>query len=734
MKILTIHADYIEFEAKKKAFAKAEEGIKEGKQRVEECLVVFSAVEKRDEVDLAGVEARYCKEVEDIAGQVKASKIVLYPYAHLSNALAAPQFAEEFLKKVEKMLSGKYKVFRAPFGWYKSFTVSCKGHPLSELSREFGPESKEEKKSETAGLKREAKDESFVMEEKKLGSAEKVRLSAALLSAAVLRRLYPTAKMGGCGFYQDQAFVDMSGLKLKNEDLPRIEKEVAKAISQGASFAKVAVKEVTGTLQQEIVHDLGTKASGYKLNDFTFTSQYKDPFVGSLKEIGAFKIVHLASAYWKNNANNEQLTRLYVVAFGSVGEMEKWMKEREDAENRSHLKIGKEMGLFVVSELVGPGLPLLAPRGMIIRQEIINYLWSLHKDKGYQQVWTPHIARDLLYKTSGHWDKFGDELFKVKGKVDDFVLKPMNCPHHMQIYDAFNHSYKDMPVRFFEPATVYRDEKSGQLTGLSRVRAITQDDGHLFCRVSQITQEVGTIVGVISEFYHTLGMDTDYWVSLSVRGEDKSKYLGTDEVWKTAEAALEKAAKEHKLPYKKREGEAAFYGPKLDFMFKDALGREWQLSTIQCDFNLPERFNLSYMNEEGKKERPVVIHRAISGSLERFMSVLIEHFAGKFPLWLNPVQVKVVTVNDSHKEFAASVAGLLRRHDLRVEVDDRVESIGKKVRDAQMERVNYIVTVGDKEVTGGVLAVRSRRGEVRFDVPVDAFVKELCKERDERRV
>ncbi|MBI2572504.1 threonine--tRNA ligase [Candidatus Woesearchaeota archaeon] len=918
MKILTIHADYIEFEAKKKAFAKAEEGIKEGKQRIEECLVVFSAVEKRDEADLAAVEARYCSEVENILGQVKASKIVLYPYAHLSNALAAPQHAEEFLKKVEKILSKKYSVFRAPFGWYKSFTVACKGHPLSELSREFGPEAEAvtekviavtrldpkvvratEKKDPNANatyvkllnyldenkahyqlidhapegrtdlvspmrgnkpsqaakcmvvmvktakdekrfvlgvvpgdaklnlnavkelfkgtyasfatpeiaeelaasvsgtilpfsfnaklelivdprlleneelyfnaarldrsmvlktkdyvrltkprqeqiadysavpvvnLKREAKDEAFVAEEKKLSAEEKVKLSAAILVGAVLKKMYPTSSLGGCGFYQDQAFVDMAGAKLRQEDLVRVEKEVAKAIASGATFGKAAVKDVKEKLQQEIVADLGTKAAGFKLNEFTFTSQFKDPFVGSLKEIGAFKITHLASAYWKNNANNEQLTRLYVVAFGSTAEMEKYVKAREEAENRSHLKIGKEMGLFVVSELVGPGLPLLAPKGMIIRQEIINYLWSLHKDKGYQQVWTPHIARDLLYKTSGHWDKFGDELFKVKGKVDDFVLKPMNCPHHMQIYDAFSHSYKDMPVRFFEPATVYRDEKSGQLTGLSRVRAITQDDGHLFCRVGQITQEVGTIVSIISAFYKTLHMDTDYWVSLSVRGEDKSKYLGSDDVWKTAEAALEKAAKEHALPYKRREGEAAFYGPKLDFMFKDALGREWQLATIQCDFNLPERFNLSYMNEEGKKERPVVIHRAISGSLERFMSVLIEHFAGKFPLWLNPVQVKVLTVNDSHKDFAAHVASLMRREDLRVEIDDRVESIGKKVRDAQVEHVNYIVTVGDKEMAGKKLAVRSRSGEVRFDVPVEGFVKELVKERDERRV
>ena len=339
---------------------------------------------------------------------------------------------------------------------------------------------------------------------------------------------------------------------------------------------------------------------------------------------------------------------------------------------------------------------------------------------------------ESLYKTSGHWDKFGDELFKVKGKVDDFVLKPMNCPHHMQIFSSFAFSYKDFPVRYFEPATVYRDEKSGQLLGLSRVRSITQDDGHLFCRLNQITQEVRTIVGIIHEFYHTIGMDKDYWVRLGLRGEDKSKYLGTDEGWNTAQESLEKAAQELKLPYKRAEGEAAFYGPKLDFMFKDALGREWQLATIQCDFNLPERFNLSFVNEKNEKERPVVIHRAISGSLERFMSVLIEHFAGKFPLWLSPVQVKIVTVTDRNNEFAREVLKLLHQAGLRAELNEESETIGKKVREAQIEKVNYIVTIGDKETEARNLAVRSRDGKVEFGVGLNEFVEKLKNEVKER--
>ena len=361
-------------------------------------------------------------------------------------------------------------------------------------------------------------------------------------------------------------------------------------------------------------------------------------------------------------------------------------------------------------------------------QNDANFLWDLHKNVGYQRVAIPHIAKDLLYKKSGHWEKFGDELFHVKGKYESFVLKPMNCPHHIQIFNAFSYSYRNMPIRYFEPTTVYRDEKPGQLVGLSRVRSITQDDGHIFCRVSQIKEEVRTIVGIVLQFYKTLGMDKDYWVSLSIRGEDHSKYLGTQEVWAIAESSLEAAAKENKLPYKKMPGEAAFYGPKLDFIFKDSLQREWQLATIQLDFNLPNRFELHYMNEKGEKEQPVMIHRAISGSLERFLSILIEHFAGKFPLWLSPVQVKILTVTDRSNEFAKQVYNKLKQKDIRVELNDAAETIGKKIRDAQLEQVNYIVTIGDKEIEKKVLAVRTRTGEVTFDVKVDDFISQLEKE------
>ncbi len=734
MKILTIHADFIEFEAKKKALKTAEENIHEGKQRVEECLVIFTAVEKTDEADIPKIVEQYVQEIKNVASQVNAKNLVLYPYAHLSSTLSNPAVAEQVLKDAEKTLAEKFKVTRAPFGWYKAFTISCKGHPLSELSREFTVGEKivsPATVSPTASLKREYKDEKFELDTKELSEEEKVKLSSAFILAKAIQELYPNAEFGANGFYNDQAYIDVANVKLKQDDLPKIEKQALKVIGKAIKFQ--SVKSPLGKLQQDISKDLAEKAQSYALDNLPLVALYQNPFVASTDKVAALKIMNLSSVYWKNNSNNVQLMRVYVVGFNSSQGLEAYSKKLQEAENRSHLKIGKEQGLFVISELVGAGLPLLAPKGMIIRNELLKFLWELHQDKGYQQVWTPHIAKESLYKTSGHYDKFGDELFRVKGKIDDFILKPMNCPHHMQIFSNFNFSYKDMPVRYFEPATVYRDEKSGQLSGLIRVRSITQDDGHLFCRVDQIKAEVRTIVEIIHKFYSAIGMNKDYWVRFSVRGEDKTKYLGSDEVWNKAEEALESAASELKLPYKRIMGEAAFYGPKLDFMFKDALGREWQLATIQCDFNLPERFNLTYVNEKNEKERPVVIHRAISGALERFMAVMIEHYGGKFPVWVSPVQVKVLTVTDRNNIFAAEVVAKMHQAGIRAELDDRTETIGKKVRDAQLQKVNYILTIGDKEIEKKTIAVRTRKGDVTFDVTVDQFVKQVLDEIKERK-
>ena len=462
----------------------------------------------------------------------------------------------------------------------------------------------------------------------------------------------------------------------------------------------------------------------------TFLDMCEGPHVENTKELDtkAFKLDKLAGAYRRGNSDNVMMVRVYGLAFDSKEELQNYQTLLEEAKKRDHRILGQKLKIFTISPLVGSGLPLLQPHGMIIRKEVEDYLWELHKDKGYERVWTPHLAKEDLYKTSGHADKFGDELFRVKGKEENFFMKPMNCPHHMQIFADNQFSYRDMPVRYFEPATVYRDEKTGQLSGLTRVRSITQDDGHLFCRVSQITEEVGTIVEIIKKFYSTLGMINDYRVRLSIRGPE-GKYLGDDAVWEQAEGALREASEKYQLPYKIGVGEAAFYGPKLDFMFKDAIGREWQLATIQCDFNLPVRFDLSFTNEQGEKERPVVIHRAISGSLERFMGVMIEHFGGAFPLWIAPIQFQIVPVAEKFNDYAFQVASQLKKADFRVKVDEGSESFSKKIRNAEMMKVPYILIVGEKEVSANEVSVREFRSKKQYVLGVEELMKQVEEER-----
>ena len=541
------------------------------------------------------------------------------------------------------------------------------------------------------------------------------------------------------GFYYD---IDFGTDKIGDGDLITLEKTMIKKLPSWTEFThKEISKEEALSLfagniyKEELINEIserGEKITVYTCGGFTDLCRgghAENP----AKEIkpDSFKLERIAGAYWRGDEKNKMLTRIYGLAFETKEELNAYLLQQEEAKKRDHRKLGKELKLFTLSELVGAGLPLMQPKGMVIRKEIEDFLWSLHKSKDYDRVWTPHLAKKNLYETSGHAAKFGEELFRVKGGDEEFFMKPMNCPHHMQIFADNQFSYRDMPVRYFEPATVYRYEKAGQLSGLTRVRAITQDDGHLFCRVSQIGEEVSTIVSIIKSFYTTMGMMDGYWVRLSTRGDDKSKYLGSDEVWEQAEGALEKAAKENELNYKIGRDEAAFYGPKLDFMFKDAIGREWQLATIQCDFNLPERFELKFINEEGKEERPVVIHRAISGSLERFMGVMIEHFAGAFPVWLSPVQVIILPISEHQKEYAENIYRELKENDIRVELDDSNESLGKRIRNAKMSKTPYVIVVGDKEKDGNVITVEGRKEKLE-GITTKFFLEKIKKETKER--
>ena len=563
---------------------------------------------------------------------------------------------------------------------------------------------------------------------------------AHLLAAAVLES-NPDAKptIGPAidnGFYYDFEFKT----PVSDKDLPKIEKAMRKLLPSWKEFShrEVSEKEAKelfkgNKYKLELIDEIISKKEKITLYK---CGEFEDLCRGGHIEHPAqeikpdsFKLSRTAGAYWRGREENAMLTRIYGLAFPTKEELDVYETMIVEAEKRDHKKLGKELDLFTLSPLVGAGLPMMKPKGMIIRKEIENYLWELHRTRGYQQVWTPHICREELYVTSGHIAKFGDALFRVQGKEEKFFLKPMSCPHHMQIFADNQFSYRDMPVRYFEAATVYRDEKSGQLGGLTRVRSITQDDGHLFCRVSQIEQEVSTIVEVIKQFYTTFGMMNGYWVSLSVRRQDRTNYLGTDEMWDIAEKSLEKAAKINGLNYTRVEGEATFYGPKLDFMFKDAIGREWQLATIQCDFNLPERFSLFFINEKSEKERPVVIHRAISGSLERFMGILIEHYSGKFPLWLSPVQVRIIPISENQHKETALIKEKLVAVGVRAEADLTNDNFGKRIRNAKVSHIPYFIIIGEKDQAAGKVTLESRDagqiGQLKAEEVVDRLVKEI---------
>lgn len=572
---------------------------------------------------------------------------------------------------------------------------------------------------------------------------EHIRHSLSHLLAAAVLEHYPGAKLTlgpaiDNGFYYDISFEK----NISDTELLKIEETMRKLLptfkavtcdmkSPDEARAFFKGNEFKLELIEEIIAR-GEEISFYTIGNFTDLCQGGHAPDLSTIDPYSFKLDKLAGAYWRGSEKNPMLTRIYGLAFTTKEELEKYEWQLEEAKKRDHRIIGKDMKLFSFSDLIGSGLPLLQPKGMLIREEIESYLWELHKDKGYSRVWTPHIAKEALYETSGHASKFGDELFRVQGKEEKFFMKPMNCPHHMQIFADNQFSYRDMPIRYFEPATIYRDEKKGQLSGLMRVRSITQDDGHLFCRMSQIRDEATTIVNIVKEFYTTMGMFDGYWVRLSIRGDDKSLYIGSDENWETAEKILEDVAKQNNLNYRPGPGEAAFYGPKLDFMFQDAIGREWQLATIQCDFNLPERFDLSFINEKGEKERPVVIHRAISGSLERFMGVMIEHYAGAFPVWLSPLQVAILPVGDMHRDYAQEVLTQLKKEGVRVELwaDD---GLGKRVRKAKVEKVPYQIIIGDKERDAKTVTVEGRNDLKLEQTSLASFVERITSEIKDRK-
>ena len=562
------------------------------------------------------------------------------------------------------------------------------------------------------------------------------RHSLAHLLGAALVALYPETKLAigpavDDGFYYDAELP----LSLSVDDLPKIEEKMRELVKGWGVFEKKVVTKEDALVRFagnpykceliEQLADEGQEISLYQSGEFV--DLCGGGHVEDMGEVSleGFALRAVAGAYWRGDEKNTMLTRVYGLAFDSKKELDAHIAMLEEAKERDHRKIGKELGLFSFSPLVGSGLPLFTPKGAALRGALEGALSRLLDKYGYEKVWIPHIAKPDLYKTSGHWEKFEGELFKVRGKNEEFVMKPMNCPHHTQIYASMPKSYHDLPVRYAEFTTVYRDEQKGELLGLSRVLSITQDDGHIFCTEEQIAGEVAQTVALIVEFYTALGFfaGDDCEVFLSVRGAEREKYLGDDAVWDRAEQVLGDALREADLAFTVEEGEAAFYGPKIDFHFRDSLGRKWQLATVQLDFVMPERFALAYVDSGGKKKRPVMIHRAVSGALERFLGVMIEHFAGQFPFFLCPVQVMVLPIGADEHAYAGEVVDALRRAGVRAESDMRDESIGKKIARVHSEKVPVRVVVGRKEVADGTVTLEME-GEKRV-VSVEECVEVL---------
>lgn len=559
--------------------------------------------------------------------------------------------------------------------------------------------------------------------------------SSAHLMAEALEALYPGVKFGvgpavETGFYYD---VDLGDRQISESDLKEIEKKMVELARAKETFERKEVskadalkyfEEKGDKYKCELIRDLEDGKITFYTNG-NFTDLCRGPHIKHVDDIKAVKLTAIAGAYWKGDQNREQLTRIYGVTFPKKSMLDEYLAMLEEAKKRDHRKLGKEMELFTFSSRVGLGLPLWLPRGAVMRNTLENFLRRKQSELGYLPVVTPHIGSKDLYVTSGHYAKYGKDSFqpiRTPQEGEEYMLKPMNCPHHCEIYRSSPRSYRDLPLRFAEFGTVYRYEQSGELHGLTRVRGFTQDDAHLFCRPDQLQEEFEKVIDLILYVFKTLNM-TEYMAQISLRDpNDKEKYIGTDENWAKAEQAIIDAAAKKGLKTVVELGEAAFYGPKLDFMVKDAIGRQWQLGTIQVDYNLPERFQLEYTDADGSKQRPVMIHRAPFGSIERFTAVVLEHTAGHLPVWLSPDQVKILPVSEKYADYAEKVCESLKNSEIRASVDSRNETLGKRIREISLLRVPVLAIVGEKEVADGTVSIR-REGADQGSMSVDQFIQ-----------
>lgn len=576
---------------------------------------------------------------------------------------------------------------------------------------------------------------------KQLSHLETTRHSAAHVTAAAILQWDPAAQIGigpstDTGFYYD---IKLSK-PLREEDLPHIEQTIQSMVSSDLPFhreewsstrAREYFLEHHQPFKVQLIDELAVpEVSIYRTGDGeqAFVDLCEGPHVPSTRAIGVIKLMNLAGAYWKGDAKNEQLTRIYGTAYASQEELDAAMAQLEQAKLRDHRKLGPELGIFDYSPLVGAGLPLWLPEGAMIRDILIEYLKDEQRKRGYKMVVTPHIGKRALYETSGHWQNYRDSMFPtLLSENDEYVLKPMNCPHHIEIYRLGKRSYRELPLRLAEFGTVYRYEQSGELGGLTRVRSFTQDDAHIFCTEDQVRDEFRSVLELLTTVLGKLGL-SDFELRVGTRDPKNDKYVGSDAYWELAQTVILDVMKDSPLPYEVVEGEAAFYGPKLDLMVKDSIGRKWQLGTVQVDVNLPERFDLEYIGADGKAHRPIMIHRAPFGSLERFVGILIEHFNGAFPAWLAPTQVIVLPVSAKAKDYVATIVTTLKERGVRYDLDDRDESLGKRIREAEQRRVPYLLIAGEKDAAANTVSIRAHGGNDLGAMTLDAWIAMLPSE------
>lgn len=559
---------------------------------------------------------------------------------------------------------------------------------------------------------------------------ETKRHSLAHILAFAVKNLFKDVKFGIGPAIENGFYYDFGNLKISNADLPKIEQEMRKLLAQNLSFEKkeISKEEALNLFKEqpyklELIKDLNN-ITIYKSGEFI--DLCAGPHINSTKEIApnSFKLTKTAGAYWKGDEKNPMLTRIYGLAFGNKKELSGYLKLQEEAEKCDHRKLGERLNLFVFSDLVGPGLPLYTFKGAFILRKIKEYCNELQKEIGYKEVQTPNMNRGELFKISGHYEKFKDDLFKVTSHYtkDEYFLKPMNCPQHTQIFASKPRSYKDLPIRIADFSMLYRDEKTGELSGLTRLRGFSQDDGHCFCSEDQIKKEFKAVLSIIKKAMKTFGMK--YRIRLSLWDPNHpEKYLGDAKIWEKSQAMLEEILVENKIEYFKAIGEAAMYGPKMDLISKDSLGRDWQLSTIQLDFIMPQRFGLKYTDSDGKEKTPVMIHRAIIGSPERFFGILIEHYAGAFPIWLSPVQAWIIPISKAQNKFAKEMAEKLKSENIRVELRDDNETLGKKIREGEMQKIPYLLVAGEKEVKSNSISVRERKKGDLGKMKISKFLK-----------